>query len=202
MLQDVDRKQRSQNLYTFSVSPTMPRLLAVSQHEEVVLSNRKMLKSIRLVAITSLICVLATSCGRDTSTPSKVLVGHWVAVQRDGGEKVDYCYGSDGKVVSREQSTDTIKNLPYTVISESPAGDWVEIATGEQASVGFGLRVVFASDNKSAKVFPGGSFGENFNKLVKTTQEVQNEVGQEVMDTPDLMMEEWKYVSSDSNSCR
>lgn len=78
-----------------------------------------MLKKLRLAAVASLICVSAFSCGRNTSTPSKVLLGHWVAVQRSSGDKVDYCYGSDGKFVSHDQSTDTIKNLPYRIMAST-----------------------------------------------------------------------------------
>lgn len=160
-----------------------------------------MLKVLRLGIAASLISVALVGCGRDISTPSKVLVGHWVALMHSSGEKIDYCFERDGNVTIRERSTDTIRRKPYIVEFESPKNRTIEVVIGDLGSLGYADRIVFARDSKSAQVFIGGRLAELIKKSNSSVEQVYQLTGEEPPKFTDQILQDWQYTSEDVSGC-
>ena len=152
-------------------------------------------------AIAFLMLLLLAGCNRDTSSPSKTLIGHWVATSRVRGEQTDYCFRKDGQVVWRDRARDTIKKKPYTVESESPTNHTVEVAIDRQREAGYANRIVFTPDGMRAKLFSGGSIGETIDRARETIQQSYQQMGQNAPILPDLTLEDWQYVDDNVEGC-
>lgn len=91
------------------------------------------------------IVLLASGC-RDTSTPSKALVGHWLL--RSQGEEIHRCYGSTGQVTYYNKAEDILQKRTYSIVSESPKGRLIRVQMGGTSLV---EKVELSADGNSAK---------------------------------------------------
>lgn len=71
---------------------------------------------LKYLGIAALV-LLAQSC-RDTSTPSKALIGHWL--DKSQGGEIHRCYSSTGEVTYNNKAEDILQKRAYKIVSESP----------------------------------------------------------------------------------
>lgn len=131
-----------------------------------------MLKVLRCGTIASLLVLVVAGCNRDTSSPSKTLIGHWVTA-KDNIE-IHRCYSEDGIGIFYNKTQDNLERVPYRVVSESP-----EARTVRVQMVGYSMVevIAIAPDGKAARVWTEAS--ENYPES----------------------HENWKYVDGNAN-CR
>lgn len=150
-----------------------------------------MLKSLCLTATAFIVCAIASGC-RDTSSPAKTLIGHWVTINYKGDE-IHYCYLPSGEVIYYNKTTDNIEKLPYRVVRESPKARIVTVEIGYNGSTD---TLKIARDNRSADVT---SHSELVGDL---TDSVREAVKAFTGSLPPEETDKWKYISSNPNSCR
>ncbi|MGL5922738.1 hypothetical protein [Chroococcidiopsis sp.] len=99
-------------------------------------------KFIKVGAIAVLL--LASGC-RDTSTPSRALIGHWL--DKSQGSEIHRCYSPNGQVTYYNKGLDILQKRTYNIVSESPQKRTVRVQMGGTSLV---ESFQFAENNKTA----------------------------------------------------
>jgi len=103
--------------------------------------------------IAIILMLILSGCGRDLSTPSSRLVGHWVA---ETGVKTEYYYSEIdsktkvGTLTEYDPRNGTVITCKYSIFTEAPDGENVtleEACPGDIASI---VDYVVKEDGKTA----------------------------------------------------
>jgi hypothetical protein len=81
------------------------------------------MKTMKVSVIVVVIMLILSSCGRDLSTPSSRLVGHWRA---ETTRKIEY-YISKSTITEYDPGDGSVFTGKYTIFSETPDGEKVTL---------------------------------------------------------------------------
>ena len=106
-----------------------------------------------LIIAVIFMLILSSCGGRDLSTPSSRLVGHWVA---DTGIKTEYYYSDIdsktkvGSLTEYDPRDGTVFICNYTIFSEAPDGEMVTLEEACPGDIAMITDYVVKEDGKTA----------------------------------------------------
>lgn len=96
-----------------------------------------------LIILLVIIVLLLTGCsGRDTSTPEKALLGHWVT---ESG-KTHYYFNQDKLVMIDEGRK---MDMTYSILESNNTENWIKIRVRTEYEMGHDKTLKFSFDRKS-----------------------------------------------------
>jgi hypothetical protein len=103
--------------------------------------------------IAVILMLILSGCGRDLSTPSSRLVGHWVA---DAAIKTEYYYSEIdsktkiGTLIEYDPRSGTESTCNYDIFSEAPNGENVTLEEACPGDIAAIVDYVVNTDGKTA----------------------------------------------------
>jgi hypothetical protein len=124
-----------------------------SAKQKRIVKEKKMKKYWSYLLIAIILMLILSGCGRDLSTPSNRLVGHWVA---GGAIKTEYYYSEIdsktkiGTLTEYDPRSGSVITCNYSIFTEAPDGESVNLEEACPGDIAAIVDYVVKTDGTSA----------------------------------------------------